>query len=67
MRGLAREGVKLRATFKASVAIDGSSLPEGIRQRFHLDTVELYSNRSRRFFAKASTTLFSQREELIAF
>lgn len=66
VRGIAREGVKLRATVKASVVAGGSPLPEGIRQRFHLDTVDLYSNRSRLFFAKAGAALFSQREEIVA-
>jgi DNA primase catalytic core len=59
VRGIAREGVKLKATIKA---VRG----EKAAQRFHLDTVDLYSNRSRLFFAKACAVLFSEKEEVIA-
>jgi DNA primase catalytic core len=58
VRGIAREGVKLKATIKA---IRG----EKAAQRFHLDTVDLYSNRSRLLFAKACAVLFSEKEEII--
>jgi hypothetical protein len=58
VRGIIREGVKLKATIKA---VRG----EKAAQRFHLDTVDLYSNRSRLFFAKACAVLFSEKEEVI--
>ena len=58
VRGIVREGVKLKATIKA---VRG----EKAAQRFHLDTVDLYSNRSRLFFAKACSVLFSEKEEII--
>jgi DNA primase catalytic core len=53
-KGITREGVKLKATIKAVND-----------KRFHLDTVDLYSNRSRLFFAKACAVLFSEKEEII--
>ncbi|MHC1681399.1 MAG: CHC2 zinc finger domain-containing protein [Clostridiaceae bacterium] len=59
VRGIAREGVKLKATIKA--VQNG----EGRQCRFHLDTVDLYSNRSRMFYAKACAVLFADAEELI--
>ena len=55
VKGITREGVKLKATIKAGEA-----------KRFHLDTVDLYSNRSRLFFAKAAAQLFAEKEDLIA-
>ncbi len=58
VRGIAREGVKLKATIKA---IRG----EKAGQQFHLDTVDLYSNRSRLLFAKACAVLFAEKEEVI--
>lgn len=58
VRGITREGVKLKATIKA---VHG----EKAAQRFHLDTVDLYSNRSRLFFAKACAVLFAEKEEII--
>jgi DNA primase len=58
VRGVTREGVKLRATIKAVKQ-------NAEKQRFHLDTVDLYSNRSRLFFAKACATLFSEKEEVV--
>jgi DNA primase len=58
VRGIMREGVKLKATIKA---VRG----EKAAQRFHLDTVDLYSNRSRIFFAKACAVLFAEKEEII--
>ncbi|MBI5805550.1 toprim domain-containing protein [candidate division TA06 bacterium] len=62
VRGISREGVKLKATVKALSAVRSSAAAKG---RFHLDTVDLYSNRSRLFFAKACAVLFSEKEELI--
>jgi DNA primase catalytic core len=60
VRGITREGVKLKATIKA---IKQPSEARG--QRFHLDTVDLNSNRSRLFFGKACAVLFGEKEELI--
>jgi len=60
VRGIMREGVKLKATIKAAKQKPNDKAP-----RFHLDTVDLYSNRSRLFFAKACAVLFSEKEELI--
>lgn len=63
VRGIAREGVKLKATVKALSAIRTATA--AAKGRFHLDTVDLYSNRSRLFFAKACAVLFSEKEELV--
>jgi DNA primase catalytic core len=60
VRGITREGVKLKVTIKA---IKQPSEVKG--QRFHLDTVDLNSNRSRLFFAKACAVLFSEKEDLV--
>jgi len=60
VRGIMREGVKLKATIKAAKQKPGDKAP-----RFHLDTVDLYSNRSRLFFAKTCAVLFSEKEEII--
>jgi DNA primase catalytic core len=60
VRGITREGVKLKATIKA---IKQPSEVKG--QRFHLDTVDLNSNRSRLFFGKACAVLFGEKDELI--
>ena len=81
VRGITREGVKLKTTIKAIKLNNPPTSPfnkggqegdlvkggEGglVRQRFHLDTVDLYSNRSRLFFAKACAVLFSEKEDLI--
>ncbi|MBI4823396.1 MAG: toprim domain-containing protein [Nitrospirae bacterium] len=78
LKGITKEGVKLKATIKA---IKLSAIPSlagkssqpsdsAIRNphsaiRFHLDTVDLYSNRSRLFFVKACAVLFTEKEELI--
>lgn len=47
--------MKLKATIKAVTGASG---------RFHLDTVDLYSNRSRSFYAKACAVLFAETEEI---
>jgi len=65
VRGIAREGVKLKCTIKATSSSGIENLASGIRSQFHLDTVDLYSNRSRLFFAKACAVLFSEKEEMI--
>jgi DNA primase catalytic core len=65
VKGITREGVKLKATIKAAPAV--LSKAEGpLKQRFHLDTVDLYSNRSRLFFAKAAAQLFNEKEDVTA-
>lgn len=67
IRGIIREGVKLKATIKAakqSETLNSSNFINS-KTRFHLDTVDLYSNRSRLFFAKACAVLFSEKEEII--
>ncbi len=77
VRGIARDHVKLKATIKAlrsdalgvrkenktvsSVLTPHSSL----RSRFHLDTVDLHSKRSRSFFAKECALLFADTEEIV--
>ena len=58
LRGITKEGVKLKATIKAVRR-------QGEKERFHLDTVDLYSNRSRSAFAKAAAALFSEKEETV--
>ena len=64
VKGITKEGVKLRATIKAAPAVlSGAEGPR--RERFHLDTVDLYSNRSRLFFTKAAAQLFTEKEEAI--
>ena len=72
LKGITKEGVKLKATIKAiklSAISSQPSTPElhnsKLSTRFHLDTVDLYSNRSRLFFAKACAVLFTEKEELI--
>lgn len=59
VRGITRDNVKLKATVKA---VKQSADSKG---HFHLDTVDLYSNRSRIFFAKSCAVLFSEKEEVI--
>jgi hypothetical protein len=59
VRGISKEGIKLKATIKAIKQYSG-------KPRFHLDTVDLYSNRSRLFFARACASLFSEKEELLS-
>jgi DNA primase len=64
VRGINKDSVKLRATIKAVAGASGSP-SGGMRQRFHLDTVDLYSNRSRSLYAKACAVLFSETEEIV--
>ncbi len=65
LKGITKEGVKLKATIKAvSNSLNGLNGSNRLN-RFHLDTVDLYSNRSRVFFAKACAVLFTEKEELI--
>jgi len=67
VRGINKDHVKLKATIKA--VISRPSTPElqnsKLSTRFHLDTVDLYSNRSRSFYAKACAVLFSETEEIV--
>lgn len=74
VRGITRDGVKLRTTIKAikqpsELETRNPSASSGqapsLRTQFHLDTVDLYSNRSRLFFAKACAVLFGEKEELV--
>jgi len=65
VRGITKDGVKLKATIKAVMREASSVKGENTKGRFHLDTVDLYSNRSRIFFAKACAVLFSDKEEVI--
>jgi DNA primase len=59
IRGITKDNIKLKVTIKAVTSAYGKS------QRFHLDTVDLYSNRSRVLFAKACASLFSETEEIV--
>ncbi len=64
-KGVTKEGVKLKATIKAvSNSLNGLNGSNRLN-KFHLDTVDLYSNRSRLYYAKACTGLYSEKEELI--
>ncbi len=79
LKGITKEGVKLKATIKAVKSLGVKEFKElGVEAnstnsmnsinsltRFHLDTIDLYSNRSRLFFAKACAVLFTEKEELI--
>lgn len=64
VRGVVKDNIKLKATIKAIVGA-GLAPAQEVKSRFHLDTVDLYSNRSRLFFAKACAVLFSEKEEII--
>jgi DNA primase len=57
VKGIAKEGVKLRVTVKAHT--------KGNEKRFHLDSVDLYSHRSRVLFAKGACGYFGEKEEVI--
>lgn len=77
VRGITKDHLKLKATIKAvkseasGVRVEiktVSCLPtphSSLRSRFHLDTVDLYSNRSRSFFTKACAVLFAESEEVV--
>ena len=58
LRSITKEGVRLKATIKAV-------RQQAEKQRFHLDTVDLYSNSRRLSFAKAVAVLFAEKEEVI--
>lgn len=61
VRGVEKTGLKLRLTVKAVKRAQGE-----MREKFHLDTVDLNSNRSRVLFAKACAELFGEKEDLVA-
>lgn len=61
VRGVEKTGLKLRLTVKAVKRAQGET-----REKFHLDTVDLNSHRSRVLFAKACADLFAEKEELVA-
>ena len=64
LKGITKEGVKLKATIKAiKLSVDSAIRNPHSAIRFHLDTVDLYSNRSRLFFAKACAVLFTERRD----
>lgn len=57
IKGIARQGTQLKATIKVS-------LKEG-DGRFELSTIDLYSSRSREWFARLCTGLLGEKEPLI--
>ncbi|UCG69043.1 MAG: toprim domain-containing protein, partial [Thermoplasmata archaeon] len=59
VKGISRMGTQLKATIKA-YKNEGSSYP-----RFELSTIDLYSNRSREWFAKLCTDIFDEKETLL--
>jgi DNA primase catalytic core len=58
-RGITRRETKLKSTIKGIVSQSG-------KQRFHVDTVDFYSARSRAWLAKGLCDLFGQEEKTIA-
>jgi hypothetical protein len=61
VRGVEKTGLKLRLTVKAVKPGQCDT-----REKFHLDTVDLNSNRSRVLFAKVCAELFGEKEDLVA-
>jgi len=57
VKGMERGGVKLKASVKAYRKIEP--------KRFYLDSVDLYSNRSRLMYAKGACGYFGEKEEVI--
>jgi hypothetical protein len=57
VKGLERGGVKLKASVKAYRKMEP--------RRFYLDSVDLYSHRSRLFFAKGACGYFGEKEEAV--
>jgi DNA primase catalytic core len=57
-RGITRRETKLKSTIKGIVSDNG-------KQRFHVDTVDFYSARSRAWLTKGLCDLFSQDEKAI--
>jgi hypothetical protein len=66
VKGISRDGVKLRAIIKAtkppSVITHRRS---ALETPFHLDMVDLYSLRSRLFFAKAAAHVLNEKEDVV--
>lgn len=60
VRGVEKSGLKLRLTVKAVKRAQGET-----REKFHLDTVDLNSHRSRVLFGKACADLFAEKEDLV--
>ena len=58
IKGIQRTDTQLKVTAKASKAIDGT-MP------FELTTIDLYSSRSRAWFAKACAEIFTASDELV--
>ncbi len=58
-RGITRRETKLKSTIKGIVSESG-------KQRFHVDTVDFYSARSRAWLAKGLCDLFGEDEKAIA-
>jgi DNA primase len=58
IKGIQRTDTQLKVTAKASKALDGT-MP------FELTTIDLYSSRSRSWFAKACAEIFTAAEELV--
>lgn len=58
IKGIQRTDTQLKVTVKASKALDGS-MP------FELTTIDLYSSRSRSWFAKACAEIFTASDELV--
>ena len=56
VKGIHKEGVRLKVTVKASVPGEG---------KFYLDSVDLYSHRGRVLFAKACKEYFGEKVEVI--
>jgi len=59
LRGLVKRDTKLKATVKG-IKMEKS------KKRFHLDTVDLYSARSRAFFVRGLCDLFGEDEKVIS-
>lgn len=66
IKGIARQGTQLKATIKA-FSDQRSALSKGkeTNPRFELSTIDLYSLRSRQWFASLCAGLFGEAEELI--
>jgi len=56
-KGVSKEGLKLRVTLKVH--------RKGEEKRFHLDSVDLYSSRSRYVFAKGCLGYLGEKEEVV--
>ena len=57
VKGVEKSKTKLKVTVKA--------FPAGEEKKFYLDSVDLYSHRSRLLFAKACSVYFGEKEELV--